>query len=50
MIERDLKEICTTLAWISFWLVGVWVLIAIAPVLLPVLCFKAYEESPSRWL
>ena len=44
MLERDLRELCDFFKEVSFWMVGVWLLIGLSPIILPFLLVDVYLE------
>lgn len=41
----NLRTVYEMVKEISFWLVGVWLLIAFAPIILPILMIEDYMEN-----
>jgi len=43
-VEEDLRDLCRTTAWMSFWFVGIWFLLLISPLILICLLCRAYAK------
>lgn len=50
MVENDdLRNVYKTFEIISFWLLGVWLMLLCAPIILPIVMIKAAKEDMSMW-
>lgn len=50
MVENDdLRIVYKTFQIISFWLLGVWLMLLFAPIILPIVMVKAAREDASCW-
>ena len=45
IVEESIRELCEVIAWISFWLVGIWILLMMSPVVLICLLCRAYMDK-----
>jgi len=48
-VEESLRTTYKTFEVLSFWMLGVWLMLLLSPIILPILLINAAKESKSMW-